>query len=339
MNPKRKMVGMVLAAGHGSRLTPLTEHLPKPAVPFFHKPLLCYALDTLFDAGIRHIGINAFHCPETIIELASRWEGSHQAEEVTVTVSVEDSLLGTGGGVRHLWEKIGSPDCPAVILNGDVVWSLKLHQIMNAFERSPLPVGLVVASEGEGRVFVDSTKERIVGLPHDPNPIRLRPSDRAFEVSYTGAAIINADVIRALPQAPGCLIRAGIAPRLAQGAQIGALWSTGGQIDVGTPERYWRAICDALDERHQLIVPSTAPSTEGTRFHQPVWLAEGVELSSDATIGPYVVLGKGVRVGRKARLSYLAAYDTDLEGECHHRLQVGTDELMSQVRLPSLRDG
>jgi CTP:molybdopterin cytidylyltransferase MocA len=94
---------IILAAGEGRRLAPLTDSLPKPLVPFFGRPLLDWAVRAVVEAGVTRIGINAFHLADAVVRhveavLAPRYPA------VTFTLSREPQLLGTGGGVRRLAE-------------------------------------------------------------------------------------------------------------------------------------------------------------------------------------------------------------------------------------------
>jgi N-acetyl-alpha-D-muramate 1-phosphate uridylyltransferase len=108
----RPTVGMVLAAGRGARLRPLTDTLPKPMVPVLGKPLLDHAIDRLRAAGAARIVVNTHHLGEQIaVHLQGRPE---------IVLSPEASALETGGGVTQALPLLG--DAPFYAVNGDSLW-------------------------------------------------------------------------------------------------------------------------------------------------------------------------------------------------------------------------
>jgi len=109
---------MVLAAGRGTRMRPLTEHTPKPLLPLGGKPLLEHALNRLHDAGVETVVVNAFWLPD---RLAAHLERRAAAGLPPRTIlRREDELLDTGGGVRAALGLLG--EAPFYVLNGDAFW-------------------------------------------------------------------------------------------------------------------------------------------------------------------------------------------------------------------------
>ncbi len=92
------MQAMILAAGEGTRLRPLTDSLPKPMVPLGNKPLLGYTLALLARHNIRDVAINLHHCPDIV--RACFGDGTNWG--VRITYSFEPELLGTAGAVKKL---------------------------------------------------------------------------------------------------------------------------------------------------------------------------------------------------------------------------------------------
>ena len=92
------MKAMILAAGKGTRLRPLTDSLPKPMVPLHNRPLLEYTVEWLTECGVSEIAINLHHHPEAIVDHfgdGGKWN-------VKITYSREENLLGTAGAVKQL---------------------------------------------------------------------------------------------------------------------------------------------------------------------------------------------------------------------------------------------
>lgn len=105
---------MILAAGRGNRLRPLTDHCPKPLVIVAKKPLIVYHIENLAKAGFTEIVINLFHLGEKIE--AYLGNGSHFG--VNIAYSVEPSLLEVGGGICNALALLGPS--PFVVVNGDI---------------------------------------------------------------------------------------------------------------------------------------------------------------------------------------------------------------------------
>jgi MurNAc alpha-1-phosphate uridylyltransferase len=104
--------GMVLSAGFGKRLLPITDTLPKPLVSLNGKTLLDRALDHLRKAGVIEIIVNVHHLGHMIIE--------HLKKDSAITISQEDPILETGGGIRKVLDFFENK--PFFALNGDMVW-------------------------------------------------------------------------------------------------------------------------------------------------------------------------------------------------------------------------
>jgi mannose-1-phosphate guanylyltransferase len=151
----------ILGAGLGTRLRPLTDVLPKPLVPLFHKPLAMWAVEACETAGCGRFAINTHHLPE-------KWKGF--AAERNITFFHEPVLLETGGGLKNIegWVEEGS----LLIHNGDIFSSIDLGELVAAHERSGDEVTLAVRSAGgEKRISlgdggrVEDVRSEVRGLP------------------------------------------------------------------------------------------------------------------------------------------------------------------------------
>lgn len=127
----------ILGAGLGTRLRPLTEVLPKPLVPLFHKPLAMWAVEACEAVGCRRFAVNTHHLPE-------KWEGFGAGRDVAFFH--EPVLLETGGGLKNIesWVEDGS----LLIHNGDIFSSMDLRKLVAAHQAGGDEVTLAVRSEG-----------------------------------------------------------------------------------------------------------------------------------------------------------------------------------------------
>jgi N-acetyl-alpha-D-muramate 1-phosphate uridylyltransferase len=107
---------IVLAAGLGTRMRPITDLMPKPLVPVLGKPLIGYALDALRGAGVRHAVVNVHYLPQQIEDWCAKQDAPPQ-----ISISDErDAVLETGGGIVRALPQLGHE--PFFVLNSDSFW-------------------------------------------------------------------------------------------------------------------------------------------------------------------------------------------------------------------------
>ena len=124
------MKAMVLAAGLGTRMRPLSDLLAKPALPVLNRPLLHWTLELLARHGIRDVLVNTHHRPETV----ERAVGSGRRFGLRVRYAHEPEILGSGGGPRKVRAFLG--DEPALLVNGDCVFDFDLTRLVRRHRRS-----------------------------------------------------------------------------------------------------------------------------------------------------------------------------------------------------------
>ena len=115
------MKAMILAAGFGTRLWPLTEDRTKPAIPFLNRPLIAYSIDYLAQAGIRDIIINLHHQPDSIT--GPLGDGSQFG--VNIQYSYEEEILGTSGAIDKVRDQLMDDDF--IVINGKIVTNIDLQ--------------------------------------------------------------------------------------------------------------------------------------------------------------------------------------------------------------------
>jgi MurNAc alpha-1-phosphate uridylyltransferase len=118
---------MVLAAGFGTRLKPLTDHMPKPLVPVAGKPMIEYALDKLRAYGIQEIIINVSHLKEQLTAYLSA------VNDLTIKISEEAEPLETGGGLKKALSLLGSD--PFFTINSDILWTDEQESALDRLTR------------------------------------------------------------------------------------------------------------------------------------------------------------------------------------------------------------
>jgi mannose-1-phosphate guanylyltransferase len=215
---------MVLAAGHGTRLRPLTDMRPKPLVPVGDRPLLDLIVDGLQAAGVARVVVNAHHRGADLRAFARARAG--------VAVSEEDVLLGTAGGVARARGLLG----PGAVLvwNGDIVTELDVHALAarHVEDAASPEATLVVAPLPAGK--------GAVGLDRSGRVVRLRDAsfgDEAQGGTFIGVHVLGASLREALPET-GCLVADLYIPALARGAVLRACAHAVPFFDAGSPRGY-----------------------------------------------------------------------------------------------------
>ncbi len=186
------MRALLVCAGFGTRLSPLTDHLPKPAVPVANRPLAWFALDHLHRFGVRDFSVNTHHLAaalrdalEPLVPSDSRVRFVHEPE-----------ILGTGGGIKNAWR--AHSDEPLLTMNGKLLFAPDLAALVRVHEQSGAIATMVLKPMPSGDAFsaveldADGRVRRMLGEPANA-PSNLQ---RAM---YTGVQLLSPRAFRDLP--------------------------------------------------------------------------------------------------------------------------------------------
>ncbi len=281
-------VGMLLCAGLGTRLRPLTERLPKPAVPVCGLSLVRFALAQMSACGIRRAVVNTHHLAEAM-ELAAL--AACEPLGIQLAVSREPLIAGTGGALREARRLLA--DASAIVLwNGDILFELDLGLALETHRSSGALATMVLMAMPEGAryaaVEVDGrgAVRRIAG--------RFGPGGEGLEpLHFTGVHILSPRMLDAIPVAPfECDINRHVYPPLMDG-RVSSLAVSGYWNDVGTPGRYLQANLDLLQGRVALArLPGCDPFADLEPLGEPgFWVARGARIDPGAALEAPVLVG------------------------------------------------
>jgi MurNAc alpha-1-phosphate uridylyltransferase len=225
--PVKPTKAMVLAAGLGLRMRPLTERMPKPLVPVAGRPLLDHVLDRLGEAGVTEAVVNVHYLAEQIIAHV----GSRQHPRVIIS-DERDEVLGTGGGVVKALPHLGH--APFFHVNSDTLWidgvRSNLLRLAEAFDPSRMDILLLMAPTASSIGYAGSGDYAM--LPD--GALRKRRENQVVPFVYAGAAIISPAIFADAPAGAFSLTRmfdrANEAERLF-GLRLDGVW-----MHVGTPD-------------------------------------------------------------------------------------------------------
>ncbi len=274
------MRAMIVAAGVGKRLQPLTHLRPKPAVPVRGIPLVAYPLALLAHAGVREVTVNVHHLPEQLIEAGEAW----CPPGLALNFSPEPELLDTGGGIARVAPFLRESD-PCLLIGGDMVVDLDVAALLALHRASGRAVTAVLRRDRRAREF------GTIGVDRTG---RMRRIGRRFDLGgevdsgvYTWVNVVSARAFDSLPQREVFShLDDWWAPELARGSEaIGAVvlppeacrWEP-----VGTPAEYLHANFE-LPPLSYLDVDARAR-------------AAGARLLPDLVVGAGAVLAPGAKL-------------------------------------------
>jgi len=308
------MKGLILAAGVGRRLEPVTRYTPKPLLPILHRPCIEPLIELLVAAGIRDLAINRHHLPDQIISRL----GDGRRWGVRITYSYEPELLAAMGTLKSLADFFAQE--PVVMVNGDIVIDLDLPALIRfhqeqkaiatmALKLVPGPLPAPVGQDATGRM------RQIRGVPAwngEPLQEGVNVGVNLFEpqvwqeyvpagVPYDLATQLYPDLLRHR-EPVFCF-------------PVEGYWA-----DIGTPEGYLQAHFDLLAQpvsryfkgleewESGVWVGQGVRLSPGAVVQPPAVLADGCVIESEAQIGPYAVLGLGCRVELEAAVSWAVVW-------------------------------
>jgi mannose-1-phosphate guanylyltransferase/mannose-1-phosphate guanylyltransferase/phosphomannomutase len=294
------MKAMVLAAGLGTRLKPITYEIPKPMVPVLDRPVMAHITGMLERQGFTDLIANLHYYPETIRE----YFGDR------LTYCFEEELLGTAGGVRNVKDFFG--DDPVVIVSGDALTDTDLNDLVDRHNRAGGIATLTVKKVDDTReygVVIHDSDGRIQGFQEKPDP-----AEALSDLGNCGIYCFSPEIFDYFPDRPFVDWANDVFPTLLENDvpfyihEIDDYWN-----DVGSLAELRQGTWDALDGKLGLgvtgkqvaegVTVGESSSLDGVEVVEgPVWVGAGVTFGADVKlIGP-VAIGDGASIGAGAAL-------------------------------------
>jgi mannose-1-phosphate guanylyltransferase len=286
------MKAMVLAAGKGTRLFPLTGVIPKPMAPVVGKPILQHIFELLARTGVEEAYVNVHHLAYAI--LGCYGERS-QVDSMTVNFTRETELLGTAGGVKRIADRF---DETFVVVMGDALTDVNVRDVV-AFHKQRGALATLALMPVD-----DTSRYGVVELDAEGNVLDFQekpePAEAVSNLANTGIYVLEPEVLAYIPDGTFFDFAEDVFPRLLDSGEKVVGYDEGDFYwsDIGTLESYLAAHRDALSGRVTLEIP-------GERCGKGVWIAEDARIHPSAygLIEGYAFVGKEAVVGRGASLS------------------------------------
>jgi mannose-1-phosphate guanylyltransferase len=288
---------MILAAGLGTRLRPLSLLRPKPAMPVQGRPVIAYLLEWLRHAGVREVMINRHHLPDEL----QRAVEMHCPADVTVSYSDEETPLGTGGGIRRAAHFLRESD-PCIVLAGDMLLDLDIQALVAQHRERRSDCTLVLRSDPRLEDFGS------IGIDEDDRLCRIAQRfDLGGETRsglFVGVRLFSPRVFESMPDVPESEpfedLRDWLAPLAAAAPERhairGALLAPADCVwePVGTPAEY-------------LGINLTPPRLS-------FLTADQMPAPGTLLLGPPAdtVVGAGARLGERVQLKRSVVWDSEI---------------------------
>lgn len=227
------MKALLLAAGLGTRLRPLTGILPKPLCLFYGRPILDLVYEQIKKLGIQSIAINTHHLPDVIRQ---HIQTHPQVYTPPPHISYEPEILGTGGAINPLRAWLGHDDL--LICNGDVIADIDLAALQRQHRESGADATMVLLDrhkKGTNPVAFEGNRIKAIG----DQPVKATESHTL--ATFSGIHIIGPRLVQAIARSGSPSIIEAYIHLLQEGALIQAFIHRGFWEDLGTPRDYFAA--------------------------------------------------------------------------------------------------
>lgn len=292
------MKAMILAAGFGTRLLPLTQEKPKPLMPILGQPLLIHLLEQLKSAGVTEVVINLHHLAEKI----KKEIGSGKKIGLKIHYSYEPKILGSGGGLKKAEPFL--KDETFFLLNGDILLNIDFKKVLSFHKKKKSFATMVLRKDKNvqqyGAIGIDqeSRIRQFLGKPN-LNGITLQ------ELMFTGVHVLEPTIFNFLPPATEFSNINRIAyPKLHMKEDIFGYPFKGYWRECGNPKEYYQVNIELLKKS-----PGFKKKIPGVKLIPPVWIGQGCQIGQGSVIGPNVILGENCRIGAKSQLSHSILWD------------------------------
>lgn len=306
---------MVLSAGYGTRLWPLTEDRTKPAIPILGKPLVGYVAEYLAGFGVKEIIVNLHHRPESV----RRSLGDGKKFGVNLHYVEEPEILGTSGALDNARALLEGESF--IVINGKIITNIDLHAAWDTHRRMNALATLILLPNAKRERFSvvetsDGLITRFAGMP--------APEGSDSPLMFTGIQIMDPRIFEYIPRGVFSHSVTDVFPQaIAKGERIAAHVGSGKWRELSTLQRYLDISLEMLQERNEHLaigkgsrIASGAEVSDailwdnvtvepGARVHKAV-LADNVQIRAGEVIESAVVVPRSLVEGKRPPAKALA---------------------------------
>ena len=309
---------MILAAGFGTRLFPLTIDRTKPAIPFLGKPLVGYVAEYVARFGFKDIVVNLHHQPESVKEALGN--GAQFGVEIQYTVESPD-ILGTGGALdnaRTLLE-----DDTFLVINGKIITDIDISAALETHRRSGALATMVLKPNANREKFtiVETENDLIKGFGNFPDlytveQLATHDSPPPTPLMFTGIHIMEPHVFDYIPRGVySDSVPIFYRPAVERGERIAAHVTDGNWFELSTIPRYLDISLAMLDGQTEKIVKgencriSSGATVKDSVIWDDVTIEDGAEIS-------HTIIADGVKIKSGERFENVAIVRAEMLSHC-----------------------
>ncbi len=304
---------MILAAGFGTRLFPLTIDRTKPAIPFLGKPLVGYVAEYVAKFGFRDVVVNLHHQPESIKKALG--DGSDFGVKIHYTLE-EPKILGTAGALdnaRHLLENE-----TFLIVNGKIITDIDIAAALETHRRTNALATMVLmenpAREKFSEVYVENNL--VTGFGDFPEKLSTFNHQPPTPMMFTGIHILEPRVFEYIPRnVYSDIVPTFYNPAIRRGEKISAHVTNGKWFELSTIPRYLEISLAMLNGNAEKIVKganvsiSSGAAVDNSVIWDDVTIEEGASISK-------TIIGDGVKIKANETYKNAAIVRADMLSHC-----------------------
>ena len=290
------MKAIILAAGFGVRMKPLTDRCPKPLLPVLGRPIIDYTISRVNMFGIKEIGVNICHQADTM----EKYLGDGSRWGVALTLSRESEILGTGGGMGGLRSFLKG-EGPFLVHNGDIASKIDLTALAHYHKEQKPLVTLALCDYAPKNNVSLSPDNTIVDFLGKRKTFNL---GRDRDLTYTGVGIVDEEILNLIPvSGPSHIIDIYLELINRQPGSIRGYVVSGDEWrDIGSVEAYLDAHKTIFLDHRMGLFGENAPA--GNVYH-----GQGTRIEPGAVLDGFVSLGEKCLVEKGAFLKNCVVWD------------------------------
>lgn len=283
------MKAMVLAAGLGTRLRPLTDEISKPMIPVVNKPIMEHIIELLQAHNIRQLFVNLHYYAEAIRGYflgGSRWG-------VDIWYSHEEELMGTAGGVKKVESYFR--DDAFIVICGDVLTDINLSQLISFHkEKKALATIALTKVKDPSKYGVVITDE--MGRIRD---FQEKPSrkEALSNLASCGIYVFEPEILNYIPEEKFYDFGRNLFPLLVANSEpVYGFLHQDYWLDIGNPDAYMEGNFDALAGKVKVKLP-------GAQVGEDIWVGSGTFIADEVKLRPPLCIGRNCLVRNRAKLN------------------------------------
>jgi NDP-sugar pyrophosphorylase family protein len=329
------MKAVILAAGFGTRLWPLTEDRTKPAIPFLNRPLIAYSVEYLASFGIRDIIINLHHQPDSI----RRALGDGSDLGVRIHYSYEEEILGTSGALDRVRDRLADDDF--VVINGKIITTIDLGAAIRSHRERDAIATLIlkenVAREHFSIVEIDQNCRvtRFAGFPEPiateaftaeanaPGMVGAAGKAEPAPLMFTGIQVLSPRILDYVPRDRFSHSTIHVYPAaMESGEAVLAHVCEGDWYEMSTLGRYFEASLLFMRKQGRSLISGVGCTVEEGAAAEDSVLWDNVTVGRGGRVR-YCVLADNVRIPDGASFERAVVVRRDVVGEVERGQVVG----------------